>query len=317
MRDRTFLPHGAFTVGEIFNEKPEELPDFIGDNGYFSTMFDFNETIFGASAKGWYDQTVITPNDYRNCCFASQKKIEDFGMLSNIIENHDEPRGVSRYIPEDECTNTSKKLLATMNIMLRGLPFIYQGQEIGMENVEFQSIDEVDDISTLDEYQVALNAGLTPDSALKAVNRISRDNARTPYQWDASANAGFTTGTPWLRVNYNYKKINLESQKNDPDSVYQYYRRLLALRKDPAYAETIVYGDLLPVFENQDRVMAYYRKSADQTLLVIGNYKTQQQTLTLPSKLKHIVLNNLPQLKTEGNEIMLEGYQAVILEMLS
>ena len=317
MRDKTFKPHNAFTVGEVFNEKDEELPDFIGDNGYFSTMFDFNETIFGASAKGWYDQTVITPNDYRSCCFASQKKIEDFGMLSNIIENHDEPRGVSRYIPEGECTNTSKKLLATMNIMLRGLPFIYQGQEIGMENVEFQSIDEVDDISTLDEYQVALNAGLTPDSALKAVNRISRDNARTPYQWDASANAGFTTGTPWLRVNYNYKKINLENQKNDPDSVYQYYRRLLALRKDPAYAETIVYGDLLPVFENQDRVMAYYRKSADQTLLVIGNYKTQQQTLTLPSKLKHIVLNNLPQLKTEGNEIMLEGYQAVILEMLS
>ena len=317
MRDRTFLPHGAFTAGEVFNEKPEELPDFIGDNGYFSTMFDFNETIFGGSEKGWYDQTLITPNDYRSCCFASQKKIGNIGMLSNIIENHDEPRGVSRYIPEGECTSTAKKLLATMNIMLRGLPFIYQGQEIGMENVEFQSIDEVDDISTLDEYQVALNAGLTPAAALKAVNRVSRDNARTPFQWDASANAGFTSGTPWLKVNRNYTKINLESQKDDPDSVYQYYRRLLALRKDPAYAETVVYGDLLPVFEDQDRVMAYYRKSADQTLLVIGNYKTQPQTLTLPSKIKHIVLNNLPQLKTEGNEIMLEGYQAVILEVFS
>ena len=204
-----------------------------------------------------------------------------------------------------------------MNVMLRGLPFIYQGQEIGMENVEFQSISEVDDISTLDEYQVALNAGLTPDAALKAVNRVSRDNARTPFQWDASANAGFTTGAPWLKVNRNYTKINLESQKNDPDSVYQYYRRLLALRKDPAYAETVVYGDLLPVFEDQDRIMAYYRKSADQTLLVIGNYKTQPQTLTLPSKIKNIVLNNLPQLKTEGNKIMLEGYQAVILEVFS
>lgn len=317
MRDRTFLPHGAFTAGEVFNEKPEELPDFIGDNGYFSTMFDFNETIFGGSEKGWYDQTLITPNDYRSCCFASQKKIGNIGMLSNIIENHDEPRGVSRYIPEGECTSTAKKLLATMNIMLRGLPFIYQGQEIGMENVEFQSIDEVDDISTLDEYQVALDAGLTPDAALKAVNRVSRDNARTPFQWDASANAGFTAGTPWLKVNRNYTKINLESQKDDPDSVYQYYRRLLALRKDPAYAETVVYGNLLPVFEDQDRVMAYYRKSADQTLLVIGNYKTQPQTLTLPSKIKHIVLNNLPQLKTEGNEIMLEGYQAVILEVFS
>lgn len=315
MRDRTFLPHGAFTVGEVFDEKPDELPDFIGDNGYFSTMFDFNETIFGGSKKGWYDQTPITPNDYRSCCFASQKKIGDIGMLSNIIENHDEPRGVSRYIPEGECNDTSKKLLATMNVMLRGLPFIYQGQEIGMENVKFHSIDEVDDISTLDEYRVALDAGLTPDAALKAVNRVSRDNARTPFQWDSSANAGFTTGIPWLPANRNYTEINLASQKDDSDSVYQYYRRLLALRKDPSYAETIVYGDLIPVFEDQDRVMAYYRKSADQTLLVIGNYKTQPQTLTLPEGFKKVLLNNLPQLKAEGHEITLEGYQAVILEV--
>ena len=317
MRDRCFLPHGAFTVGEVFNEKPEELPDFIGDHGYFSSMFDFNETIFGGSGNGWYDQTPITPNDYRSCCFASQKKVGDIGMLSNIIENHDEPRGVSRYIPEGECSIPAKKLLATMNIMLRGLPFIYQGQEIGMENVEFQSIREVNDISTLDEYQVARKAGLTPDAALKAVNRLSRDNARTPFQWDASANAGFTNGTPWLPVNRNYTRINLASQKNDPDSVYQYYRRLLALRKDPRYAETVVYGDLVPVFEDQDRVMAYYRTSAAQTLLVIGNYKTEPQTLTLSSKIRKVVLNNLPQLKTEGDTITLEGYQAVILDVSS
>ena len=315
MRDRTFLPHNAFTAGEVFNEKPEELPDFIGDNGYFSTMFDFNETIFGGSEKGWYDYTPITPNDYRSCCFANQKRVGDIGMISNIIENHDEPRGVSHYIPEGECTPASKKLLATMNIMLRGLPFIYQGQEIGMENVEFRSISEVDDISTLDEYQLALDAGLTPDAALKAVNRFSRDNARTPFQWDSSANAGFTSGTPWLNVNSNYTRINLENQKNDPDSVYQYYKRLLALRKDPTYSETVIYGDLIPAFEDLDRVMAYYRKSDDLTLLVIGNYKTQPQTLTLPSQIKNIVLNNLPQLKMEGNEILLEGYQAVILEI--
>lgn len=315
MRDRTFLPHGAFTAGEVFDEKPEELPDFIGDNGYFSTMFDFNETIFGGSEKGWYDYTPITPNDYRSCCFANQKRVGDIGMISNIIENHDEPRGVSHYIPEGECTPASKKLLATMNIMLRGLPFIYQGQEIGMENVEFRSISEVDDISTLDEYQLALDAGLTPDAALKAVNRFSRDNARTPFQWDSSANAGFTSGTPWLNINSNYTRINLENQKNDPDSVYQYYKRLLALRKDPTYSETVIYGDLIPAFEDLDRVMAYYRKSDDLTLLVIGNYKTQPQTLTLPSQIKNIVLNNLPQLKMEGNEILLEGYQAVILEI--
>ena len=317
MRDRCFFPHGAFTVGEVFNEKPEELPDFIGDHGYFSSMFDFNETIFGASENGWYDHAPITPNDYRSCCFASQQKVGDIGMLSNVIENHDEPRGVSRYIPEGECSDTAKKLLATMNIMLRGLPFIYQGQEIGMENVEFQSIREVNDVSTLDEYQVARNAGLTPDAALKAVNRLSRDNARTPFQWDASANAGFTDGTPWLPVNRNYTRINLESQKQDPDSVYQYYRRLLALRKDPRYAETVVYGDLHPVFEEQDRVMAYYRTTAAQTLLVIGNFKTEAQTLTLPAKIRNVVLNNLSQLRTDGDQITLEGYQAVILDVSS
>ena len=315
MQARTFGPHNAFSVGEVFDEKDEELPDFIGDGGYFSSMFDFSTTIFGGSPNGWYDRKTITPDDYKECCFHSQQRVGDIGYLSNIIENHDEPRGVSHYIPDGDLSLHSKKLLATMYFMLRGLPFIYQGQEIGMENVEFQSISEVDDISTLDEYQVALDAGLTPDAALKAVNRVSRDNARTPFQWDASANAGFTTGTPWLKVNRNYTKINLESQKNDPDSVYQYYRRLLALRKDPAYSKTVVYGDLLPVFEDQDRVMAYYRKSADQTLLVIGNYKTQPQTLTLPSKIKNIVLNNLPQLKTDENEITLEGYQAVVLEV--
>ena len=207
MRDRTFKPHDAFSVGEVFNAKDEELPDFIGNNGYFSSMFDFNETIFGGSEKGWYDCKEITPDDYKRCCFETQAKMGDFGFVSNIIENHDEPRGVSHYIPEGDCCDTSKKMLAALNFMLRGLPFIYQGQELGMENIPFKSIDEVDDISTLDEYKVALDAGLTPEAALKAVARRSRDNARTPMQWDDGTNAGFTEGTPWIEVNPNYPEI--------------------------------------------------------------------------------------------------------------
>lgn len=219
MRDRTFKPHDAFSVGEVFNAKDDELPDFIGNNGYFSSMFDFNETIFGGSEKGWYDCKEITPDDYKRCCFETQAKMGDFGFVSNIIENHDEPRGVSHYIPEGDCCDTSKKMLAALNFMLRGLPFIYQGQELGMENIPFKSIDEVDDISTLDEYKVALDAGLTPEAALKAVARRSRDNARTPMQWTCGENAGFTAGTPWLRVNPNYTAINVEKESGDPDSV--------------------------------------------------------------------------------------------------
>lgn len=314
MQERTFRKYDAFSVGEVFNEKPEEIPDFIGENGYFSSMFDFNETIFGSSDKGWYDAAPITPDDYKRCCFESQAKIGEIGFLSNIIENHDEPRGVSRYIPEGDCNVQSKKMLAALNFMLRGLPFIYQGQELGMENVPFFSIDEIDDISTLDEYQVALDAGLTPEDALRAVAKFSRDNARTPMQWSDAANAGFTAGKPWLKVNPNYTSINAKAQQHDPDSVRSFYKELIALRKAPEYKETVVYGTLEPYLEEQHNLMAYYRKG-DKTLLVIGNYQKEEQEVILPGGYKKILLNNYHDLAQEGNTLKLLGYQAVILEM--
>ena len=314
MRDRTFKPHDAFSVGEVFNAKDEELPDFIGNNGYFSSMFDFNETIFGGSEKGWYDCKEITPDDYKRCCFETQAKMGDFGFVSNIIENHDEPRGVSHYIPEGDCCDTSKKMLAALNFMLRGLPFIYQGQELGMENIPFKSIDEVDDISTLDEYKVALDAGLTPEAALKAVARRSRDNARTPMQWTGEENAGFTAGTPWLRVNSNYTAINVEKETIDPNSVLNFYKKLIALRKDPEYKETVVYGALEPFMEDRHNLMAYYRKG-DKTLLVVGNYQWDEQEITLPSECKKVLINNYPDMVLDGNSVKLHGYQVLVVEL--
>ena len=314
MRDRTFKPHDAFSVGEVFNAKDEELPDFIGNNGYFSSMFDFNETIFGGSENGWYDCKEITPDDYKRCCFETQAKMGDFGFVSNIIENHDEPRGVSHYIPEGDCCDTSKKMLAALNFMLRGLPFIYQGQELGMENIPFKSIDEVDDISTLDEYKVALDAGLTPEAALKAVARRSRDNARTPMQWTGEENAGFTAGTPWLRVNSNYTAINVEKETIDPNSVLNFYKKLIALRKDPEYKETVVYGALEPFMEDRHNLMAYYRKE-DKTLLVVGNYQWDEQEITLPSECKKVLINNYPDMVLDGNSVKLHGYQVLVVEL--
>lgn len=314
MRDRTFRKYDAFTVGEVFNEKPEEIPEFIGDDGYFSTMFDFNETIFGGSEKGWYDTTPITPDDYKKCCFDAQAKVGDMGFLSNIIENHDEPRGVSRYIPEGDCCIESKKMLAALNFLLRGLPFIYQGQELGMENVPISSIDEVDDISARDEYRVALEAGLSPEEALKVVAKYSRDNARTPMQWTDGANAGFTTGTPWLKVNPNYLSINAAAQTEDADSLYSFYKKLIALRKDPVYKETIVYGALEPVWEERHNLMAYYRKG-DRTLLVVGNYQKEAQEIKLPAGYRKVLLNNYKEIAEDGQTIRLQGYQVLVLEM--
>lgn len=314
MRNRTFQHYDAFTVGEVFNEKPEEIADFIGENGYFCSMFDFNETICGGSEKGWYDARQITPDEYKQCCFEAQAKVGTIGFLSNIIENHDEPRGVSRYIPEGDCFTQSKKMLAALNFMLRGIPFIYQGQELGMENVPFTSIDEVDDISTLDEYKIALNAGLSPEQALKAVSKYSRDNARTPMQWTNQPNTGFTTGTPWLKVNPNYTTINAAAQQDDPDSVRSFYKQLIALRKNEEYKETIVYGILEPVWEDRHNLMAYYRKG-EKNILVIGNFQKEEQTVELPSAFKKVLLNNDSSFKIEGNQLFLNGYQAVILEM--
>ncbi|MEY8352802.1 alpha-glucosidase [Lachnospiraceae bacterium 54-53] len=315
MRDSTFKKYDAFTVGEVFNEKKEELPDFIGDDGCFSSMFDFNETIFGDSEKGWYDKQPITPDDYRDCCFGSQKRAEGIGFLSNIIENHDEPRGVSRYIPEGECCDASKKLLATVYFMLKGLPFIYQGQEIGMENVPFQSIEDIDDVSTLDEYRVALKQGIPEDEAFKIACRYSRDNARVPFQWDGSRNAGFTEGTPWIMVNPEYEKINYEKQKEDPDSVLHHYKKLIALRKNEKYKNTLVYGTFEPAYTDMNRMMAYYRRGEEQDILVLGNFQAEPREVLLPKEYQNVLLDNLKEISCEGRKLYLKGYQALILEL--
>ena len=313
MRDRCFKPHHAFSVGEVFNETEAQIPEFIGENGYFSSMFDFRAHSSARSELGWYDAGIVTPNMYRDACFLTQKLVNPVGFISTIIENHDEPRGVSFYIPKEDLSEKAKKFLATMQMLQRGLPFIYQGQEIGMENVVFTSIREVDDISTLDEYEVCLREGFSEEEALRIVNRYSRDNARTPVQWDSSKNAGFTTGTPWLPLNPNYKKINVAQQEKDLESVLSYYKKLTALRKNPEYKETMVYGDFVPFMADEDRLMAFYRKG-EKTLLILGNYRKEERELELPAPVKKLVLSNAEP-RITGRKIILSGYEATILEL--
>ena len=313
MRDRCFKPHHAFSVGEVFNETEAQIPEFIGENGYFSSMFDFRAHSSARSELGWYDAGIVTPNMYRDACFLTQKLVNPVGFISTIIENHDEPRGVSFYIPKEDLSEKAKKFLATMQMLQRGLPFIYQGQEIGMENVVLTSIREVDDISTLDEYEVCLREGFSEEEALRIVNRYSRDNARTPVQWDSSKNAGFTTGTPWLPLNPNYKKINVAQQEKDPESVLSYYKKLTALRKNPEYKETMVYGDFVPFMADEDRLMAFYRKG-EKTLLILGSYRKEERELELPAPVKKLVLSNAEP-RITGRKITLSGYEATILEI--
>ena len=328
LRDRTFAPHQAFTVGEVFNEKAEELPAFIGDHGYFSSMFDFSETVWGSSHAGWHKNKGITPDDYKGCLFSTQDKVGDIGFLSNIIENHDEPRGVSRYIPPqdmkimpEEMRTAAKKALATVYFFVRGLPWIYQGQEIGMENVPIRSISEVDDIASIDAWNVMLRQGVSEKDALLALERNSRDNARTPFQWSGAPGAGFTTGTPWLRLNPGYTKINLAHQTGDPASVYNYYKKLIRLRKDSRYSGTMIYGSFEPYLADQSRVIAYQRRSGAQAILVVSNYTKETRTLPLPAPVRKVLLDNCADtpagepLQITGKSVVLSGYRTLVLEL--
>lgn len=317
LRDKAFAPYDALTIGEVFNVDDEELRVFIGENGYFSSMFDFRQTVDGSSPLGWYANRIPTPEDYKRDCFESQKVSRNAGYLSNIIENHDEPRGVSHYLPPEAQNETGKKLLAAMYFMLRGLPFIYQGQELGMENRAFQSIEEVDDVSSREEYRRCLEAGCTREEALKVVSHYSRDNARTPFQWNAEPGAGFTTGMPWLELNPNYTEINEEEQRKRADSVLSFYKKLIALRKDARYRETIVYGETIPVLTEETNIMAYLRCGESRKLLVIGNFNLTERQVNVEAltDTSEVLLNNCAGVIRDGAAITLAPYQALVIAL--
>ena len=314
LKQHTFARSDAFTVGEVFNMRKDELGEFIGEDGHFSTIFDFSAHCLSDGAHGWYDAPEITFEAWREAIVNSQLEVQEVGLEANIIENHDEPRGVSRFLPVYAQNPAGAKMLGTANILLRGIPFIYQGQELGMMNAKWNSIDEFDDISTKDQYKVAKSAGLTDDQAMKVCAAMSRDNARTPMQWSDEENAGFTTGTPWLKVNENYTKINARQQEDDPDSVLQYYRRLIALRKDPTYKEVFAYGKFAPAFAKANKIMAYYRKTDEKTVLIAANFGDKAAELKLDAAVENMLLTNgLAEL--DGDVLRLESCGVAVMEM--
>ncbi len=321
LKQETFEKYDAFTVGEVFNMKEEELAEFVGDDGHFSTMFDFSAHELTFGEHGWYDAKPIEFNSWKDIIFTSQKKMENVGFLANIIENHDEPRGASRYLQEHAQNDKGKKMLATTSVLLRGIPFLFQGQEIGMTNCKREHISEYNDINTIDQYQVALEAGLSEEEALKCCYENSRDNARTPMQWSDGDNAGFTTGTPWLAVNANYKQINVAEQENREDSVLNYYRELIALRKKEEYKDTFTYGEFVPAYETEKDLFAYMRvdKESGQKILIAANFGKEPCTITLEDGVKQVLLSNLAKEEmvsgeaVKNHKITLESCESVVI----
>lgn len=315
LREKTFDKYDAFTVGEVFNMKEGEVEKFIGYDGYFSTMFDFTHILLLSGNSSWYKAKEFNFKIWRDSLLESQLENEGIGFKANIIENHDEPRGASSYLPNYGQNNKGIKMLATVNILLKGIPFIYQGQEIGMKNCKMDSIDEYNDIDTINKYNEALNIGISEEEALNLCYKYSRDNARTPMQWDNSNNAGFTDGKPWLKVNPNYKDINVEAQLKDNNSILRYYQKLIALRKSEKYGGIFTYGKVIPVFQENDELFAYYRSLNDRSILVIANFGDKDNTFNLDDNGGEIILSNYNRIGCLRNKVMIKSCEVISICM--
>lgn len=304
--------YDCFTVGEAPMMTPGNALKYIGgENRELDLMFHFQHMDADCILMD-YLQTKFNLKKMKHAFSRWQEKLNGKAWNTLYIENHDHPRIISRYGSEKYRVE-SGKMLANMYMLQQGTPFIYQGQEIGMENMEFTSMDQIDDISTIDEYQVALRAGCSEKEALDAASAFSRDNARTPVQWSAEKNAGFSEGEPWLGVNPNYKEINIESQLTDSNSLLSFYKKLTALRKAPEYKETLVYGTFAPYQEEQKNLIAYTR-NGEKNLLILGNMQAQSQKVSLPGEVKEVLLNNQKAVEITEKEIILKPYQFIVLE---
>lgn len=270
MNEKALSKFNVMTVGEMPGVTPEWARQYTGESrNELNMVFQFEHVSLDNGPNGKWDHKPLDLCDLKINLTKWQNELDKVGWNSLYFNNHDQPRSVSRFGNDGEYRKKSAKMLATLLHMMKGTPYVYQGEEIGMTNVRFSSIEEYRDIETLNFYNEALNDGWTEDKALESIYAKGRDNARTPMQWDSSEHGGFSDGSPWIKVNPNYKDINVEKALKDPDSVFHYYKKLIELRKKN---EIIVYGRYNLILDQHPEVYAYTRTLGNQILLVLCNF---------------------------------------------
>jgi len=283
------------TVGEMPFVTVEQARLFTDPaRAELDMVFQFEHVWLDRGASKW-DVQPLRLRDLKATLGRWQAGLAEVGWNSLYWNNHDQPRSVSRFGDDHNYRVLSAKLLATVLHLHRGTPYVYQGDEIGMTNAPFASIDDFDDIESRNHYTAAVAAGEDPETVLEAMRHMSRDNARTPMQWDDSPNAGFTTGTPWLPVNPNYRQINVAEAVDDPNSIFPYFRRVIALRHtDPVVA----YGDFTMLIPDDELVYAYTRALDGVSLLVVANFSDTTVRADVPERgawaASELVLANYP-----------------------
>ncbi len=314
LKRETFDKHNCVTVAEAPGVAYDELDDFIGEDGYFSMIFDFKYADLDvASGSEWFKRVPWTIKDLRERIMASQMAIQKYGWGANFIENHDQPRSTTKYLLEQQNNKDAIKMLGAMYFLLRGTPFIYQGQELGMTNFERKSIDEFNDISSIDQYYRSIQEGLSEEEALRVINLRSRDNSRTPFPWNSSEYGGFSKVKPWLGMIENYEQINAEAQVGKEDSIYEFYKNMIDFRQNSIYAKCLIYGNIIAIDTENDEVIAYTRQSEDETIYCYFNFSQKCVFEPLNIKSKKVIFNNLKEVEINEDGIILKPNQALLI----
>lgn len=313
MNAATFGDRDVLTVGEAWSATPD-IARLYSDpaRGELDMVFQFEHiTITWDAQHGKWKPRPFELTEFKRVIGKWQAELADTGWNSLFWNNHDLPRAVSKYGDPGRYRVESAKMLATALHFLKGTPYIYQGEEIGMTNVRFDDIADYQDIESLNLYRERIAAGVPPAEMLAGIHANGRDNARTPMQWSAGDNAGFSSGQPWLRLNPNHSEINVEAALADPDSIFHHYRRLVALRKA---RPTMVHGDYQPLFETHPQVFAYQRRLGDEAIVVINNFGAEPVELDLPAELRQrageCLVSNYEPVARLGERLALRPYES-------
>ena len=281
MAEATMQGRDVVTVGEAWSATPETALLYCGrDRGELSMIFQFSHiTRFWGTDRGKWAPEPFDLRELKAVFDRWQAALAEDGWNSLFWSNHDLPRAVSAYGDTGEWRERSAKMLATVLHLMKGTPYVYQGEELGMTNAGFTGIGQYRDVETLNQHEIMRDSAMSEDDFLAGARASSRDNARTPMQWTDGENAGFTTGTPWIAVNPNHTWINAEAQRDDPESILSHYKRLIRLRREH---DLIVFGSYTPIAPDHPEVLAYRRDWHGQALTVIANWTAHDVDFTLP-----------------------------------
>ena len=314
MNREVLSKYDVMTVGETSGVTIEEAQKYAGnDRNELNMVFQFEHVESSDKDYGKWTTAKYDFKEFKKIMIKWQEELQGKAWNSLFLGNHDQPRSVSRFGNDNPAyRDTSAKMLATCLHMMQGTPYVYQGEELGMTNVYFDKLEDYRDIESINFYTELTEAGLlTPEYMMKCLMLRSRDNARTPMQWDDSKQAGFTEGEPWIKVNPNYKKINAAQQLEDPDSVFHYYQKLIRLRKEK---DIIVYGEFEPLYREDEQIFAYTRKQDQEKLLTVCNFSDKNAEVEVPEEFKgaECLITNLGRKEFEG-KIVLNPYEAFVL----